>query len=78
MRTESELQLQLECAQTEVEFLRRRLRQSEERLESEKEARQLLDTKVLILIIILVTSLKRHHMVLVKVSFTKHSILVLH
>ncbi|KAF4108561.1 unconventional myosin-XVIIIb-like isoform X3 [Onychostoma macrolepis] len=44
--TESELQLQLECAQTEVEFLRRRLRQSEERLEGEKEARQLLDTKV--------------------------------
>ncbi|XP_016431831.1 unconventional myosin-XVIIIb-like [Sinocyclocheilus rhinocerous] len=44
--TESELQLQLECAQTEVEFLRRRLRQTEERLESEKEARQLLDTKV--------------------------------
>ncbi|KAL1266200.1 hypothetical protein QQF64_001875 [Cirrhinus molitorella] len=46
LATESELQLQLECAQTEVEFLRRRLRQSEERLESEKEARQLLDTKV--------------------------------
>ncbi|XP_067289283.1 unconventional myosin-XVIIIb-like isoform X2 [Pseudorasbora parva] len=44
--TESELQLQLECAQTEVEFLRRRLRQTEERLEGEKEARQLLDTKV--------------------------------
>ncbi|XP_016343496.1 unconventional myosin-XVIIIb-like, partial [Sinocyclocheilus anshuiensis] len=44
--TESELQLQLECAQTEVEFLRRRLRQSEERLDGEKEARQLLDTKV--------------------------------
>lgn len=44
--TESELQLQLECAQTEVEFLRRRLRQTEERLEREKEARQLLDTKV--------------------------------
>ncbi|XP_026130318.1 unconventional myosin-XVIIIb-like isoform X1 [Carassius auratus] len=44
--TESELQLQLECAQTEVEFLRRRLRQSEERLEGEKEARQLLDSKV--------------------------------
>ncbi|XP_066507177.1 unconventional myosin-XVIIIb-like [Hoplias malabaricus] len=45
--TESELQLQLECAQTEVEFLRRRLRQTEERLEAEKEARELLDTKVL-------------------------------
>uniref|UniRef100_A0A8C1NDG2 Myosin XVIIIB n=1 Tax=Cyprinus carpio TaxID=7962 RepID=A0A8C1NDG2_CYPCA len=41
-----ELQLQLECVQTEVEFLRRRLRQTEERLESEKEARQLLDNKV--------------------------------
>ncbi|XP_056117414.1 unconventional myosin-XVIIIb-like isoform X3 [Rhinichthys klamathensis goyatoka] len=46
LATESELQLQLECAQTEVEFLRRRLRQTEERLEREKEARQLLDTKV--------------------------------
>lgn len=44
--TESELQLQLECAQTEVEFLRRRLRQTEERLEGEKEGRQLLETKV--------------------------------
>ncbi|KAI7793466.1 putative unconventional myosin-XVIIIb, partial [Triplophysa rosa] len=46
LATESELQLQLECAQTEVEFLRRRLRQTEERLESEKDARQQLDTKV--------------------------------
>uniref|UniRef100_A0A8C1GU29 Myosin motor domain-containing protein n=1 Tax=Cyprinus carpio TaxID=7962 RepID=A0A8C1GU29_CYPCA len=46
MDDQRELQLQLECAQTEVEFLRRRLRQSEERLEGEKEARQLLDTKV--------------------------------
>ncbi|XP_049325011.1 unconventional myosin-XVIIIb-like [Astyanax mexicanus] len=45
--SESELQLQLECAQTEVEFLRRRLRQTEERLEAEKETRELLDTKVL-------------------------------
>uniref|UniRef100_A0A8C1NGU6 Myosin XVIIIB n=1 Tax=Cyprinus carpio TaxID=7962 RepID=A0A8C1NGU6_CYPCA len=45
-KEESELQLQLECVQTEVEFLRRRLRQTEERLESEKEARQLLDNKV--------------------------------
>lgn len=43
---ESEAQLQLECAQTEVEFLRRRLRQTEERLESEKDARQQLDVKV--------------------------------
>uniref|UniRef100_A0A671LSV4 Unconventional myosin-XVIIIb-like n=1 Tax=Sinocyclocheilus anshuiensis TaxID=1608454 RepID=A0A671LSV4_9TELE len=64
--TESELQLQLECAQTEVEFLRRRLRQTEERLESEKEARQLLDTKVLILIITLIMTLKRHLRVFVK------------
>lgn len=46
LHTESELQLQLECAQTEVEFLRKRLRQTEERLESEKDARQQLDTKV--------------------------------
>ncbi|XP_076842626.1 unconventional myosin-XVIIIb isoform X2 [Brachyhypopomus gauderio] len=45
--TESELQLQLECAQTEVEFVRRRLRQTEERLEAEKQARELLDAKVL-------------------------------
>uniref|UniRef100_A0A8C9W259 Myosin XVIIIB n=1 Tax=Scleropages formosus TaxID=113540 RepID=A0A8C9W259_SCLFO len=42
----SELQLQLECAQTEVEFLRRRLRQSEERLDQEREARAQLDSKV--------------------------------
>uniref|UniRef100_A0A8C2BHU1 Myosin motor domain-containing protein n=1 Tax=Cyprinus carpio TaxID=7962 RepID=A0A8C2BHU1_CYPCA len=46
MDDQRELQLQLECVQTEVEFLRRRLRQTEERLESEKEARQLLDNKV--------------------------------
>ncbi|KAK1800878.1 hypothetical protein P4O66_006054 [Electrophorus voltai] len=45
--TESELQLQLECAQTEVDFVRRRLRQTEERLEAEAQARQLLDAKVL-------------------------------
>ncbi|KAF7701100.1 unconventional myosin-XVIIIb-like isoform X2 [Silurus meridionalis] len=45
--TEGELQLQLDCAQTEVEFLRRRLRQTDERFEAEKEARVLLDTKVL-------------------------------
>ncbi|XP_039533240.1 unconventional myosin-XVIIIb-like [Pimephales promelas] len=66
LATESELQLQLECAQTEVEFLRRRLRQTEERLEREKEARQLLDTKVMELQSQLdqskrsVTDLKRH------------------
>uniref|UniRef100_A0A8C9RPR5 Myosin XVIIIB n=1 Tax=Scleropages formosus TaxID=113540 RepID=A0A8C9RPR5_SCLFO len=46
MGTKSELQLQLECAQTEVEFLRRRLRQSEERLDQEREARAQLDSKV--------------------------------
>ncbi|XP_030625348.1 unconventional myosin-XVIIIb [Chanos chanos] len=64
--TESELQLQLECAQTEVEFLRRRLRQTEERLEAERVAREQLDTKVLELQAQLeqskrsVTELKRH------------------
>lgn len=46
--SESELLLQLECAQTEVEFLRRRLKQTEERLEAEKGARELLDNKVLL------------------------------
>ncbi|XP_061118612.1 unconventional myosin-XVIIIb-like isoform X2 [Conger conger] len=45
--TESELQLQLECAQTEVEYLRRRLRQGEERLEAERGARAQLESKVL-------------------------------
>ncbi|XP_051539744.1 unconventional myosin-XVIIIb-like isoform X2 [Myxocyprinus asiaticus] len=64
--TDSEQQLQLECAQTEVEFLRRRLRQTEERLEGEKEARQQLDAKVQELQYQLeqskrsVTDLKRH------------------
>ncbi|XP_072570134.1 unconventional myosin-XVIIIb isoform X2 [Paramormyrops kingsleyae] len=43
---ESELLLQLECAQTEVEFLRRRLRQGEERQEAEREARAQLESKV--------------------------------
>ncbi|XP_048876504.1 LOW QUALITY PROTEIN: unconventional myosin-XVIIIb-like [Brienomyrus brachyistius] len=43
---ESELLLQLECAQTEVEFLRRRLRQAEERQEAEREARAQLESKV--------------------------------
>ncbi|XP_047660634.1 unconventional myosin-XVIIIb isoform X3 [Tachysurus fulvidraco] len=66
MATEGELHLQLDCAQTEVEFLRRRLRQMEERFEAEKEARKLLDTKVLELQAQLeqskrtVTELKRH------------------
>ncbi|XP_035248113.1 unconventional myosin-XVIIIb-like isoform X4 [Anguilla anguilla] len=45
--TESETQLQLECAQTEVEFLRRRLRQSEERQEADREARAQLESKVM-------------------------------
>ncbi|XP_036384413.1 unconventional myosin-XVIIIb-like [Megalops cyprinoides] len=62
----SELQLQLECAQTEVEFLRRRLRQGEERLEAEREARVQLESKVMELQSQLeqskrsVTELKRH------------------
>ncbi|XP_062339963.1 unconventional myosin-XVIIIb-like isoform X1 [Osmerus eperlanus] len=44
--TGGEMALQLECCQTEVEFVRRRLKQTEERLESERQARQQLDTKV--------------------------------
>ncbi|XP_028456905.1 unconventional myosin-XVIIIb isoform X1 [Perca flavescens] len=44
--TESELAMQLECCQTEVEFVRRRLKQTEEKLETERESRQQLDTKV--------------------------------
>uniref|UniRef100_A0A8C6MEW9 Myosin motor domain-containing protein n=1 Tax=Nothobranchius furzeri TaxID=105023 RepID=A0A8C6MEW9_NOTFU len=44
--TESELAMQLECCHTEVEFVRRRLRQTEEKLETEKQTRQQLDTKV--------------------------------
>ncbi|XP_071369479.1 unconventional myosin-XVIIIb, partial [Centroberyx affinis] len=38
--------LQLECCQTEVEFVRRRLKQTEEKLETERQTRQQLDTKV--------------------------------
>nr|XP_046231592.1 unconventional myosin-XVIIIb-like isoform X2 [Scatophagus argus] len=44
--TGSELAVQLECCQTEVEFVRRRLRQTEEKLETERQTRQQLDTKV--------------------------------
>uniref|UniRef100_A0A3Q3LZS0 Myosin motor domain-containing protein n=1 Tax=Labrus bergylta TaxID=56723 RepID=A0A3Q3LZS0_9LABR len=44
--TDSELAMQLECCQTEVEFVRRRLKQTEEKLEMERETRQQLDTKV--------------------------------
>ncbi|XP_029921706.1 unconventional myosin-XVIIIb [Myripristis murdjan] len=44
--TESELTLQLECCQTEVEFVRRRLKQTEEKLETERQTRQQLDSKV--------------------------------
>ena len=44
--TESELAMQLECCQTEVEFVRRRLKQTEEKLEAERQTRQQLDTKV--------------------------------
>uniref|UniRef100_A0A3B4B8Y9 Myosin motor domain-containing protein n=1 Tax=Periophthalmus magnuspinnatus TaxID=409849 RepID=A0A3B4B8Y9_9GOBI len=44
--TESELAMQLECCQTEVEFLRKRLKQTEEKLETEKQTRQQLDAKL--------------------------------
>ncbi|XP_029940284.1 unconventional myosin-XVIIIb [Salarias fasciatus] len=44
--TESELAMQLECCQTEVEFLRRRLKQTEEKVEAERQMRQQLDAKV--------------------------------
>ncbi|KAM3874623.1 unconventional myosin-XVIIIb [Diretmus argenteus] len=44
--SESELALQLECCQTEVEFVHRRLKQTEEKLETERQTRQQLDTKV--------------------------------
>ncbi|MEQ2268133.1 hypothetical protein XENORESO_015894, partial [Xenotaenia resolanae] len=44
--TESELALELDCCQTEVEFVRRRLKQTEEKLETERQTRQQLDTKV--------------------------------
>ncbi|KAG7234235.1 hypothetical protein INR49_005474 [Caranx melampygus] len=38
--------MQLECSQTEVEFVRRRLKQTEEKLETERQTRQQLDAKV--------------------------------
>uniref|UniRef100_A0A3P8XGF4 Myosin motor domain-containing protein n=1 Tax=Esox lucius TaxID=8010 RepID=A0A3P8XGF4_ESOLU len=38
--------LQLECCQTEVEFVRRRVKQTEERLEAERQTRLELDAKV--------------------------------
>ncbi|XP_051906479.1 unconventional myosin-XVIIIb-like isoform X3 [Hippocampus zosterae] len=44
--TESELALQLECCQTEVDFLRRRLQQTDEKAEAERQARQQVDAKV--------------------------------
>ncbi|XP_019909130.2 unconventional myosin-XVIIIb isoform X2 [Esox lucius] len=44
--TESEMALQLECCQTEVEFVRRRVKQTEERLEAERQTRLELDAKV--------------------------------
>ncbi|XP_072228607.1 LOW QUALITY PROTEIN: unconventional myosin-XVIIIb-like [Leuresthes tenuis] len=44
--TDSELAMQLECSQTEVEFVRRRLKQTEEKLETERQTRQQLDSKV--------------------------------
>ncbi|XP_061553551.1 unconventional myosin-XVIIIb-like isoform X3 [Phycodurus eques] len=43
--TESELVLKLECCQTEVGFLRRRLQQTEEKAEVERHARQQLDAE---------------------------------
>ncbi|XP_034566021.1 unconventional myosin-XVIIIb [Notolabrus celidotus] len=44
--TDGELAMQLECCQTEVEFVRRRLKQTEEKLETERQTRQQLDAKV--------------------------------
>nr|XP_029501579.1 unconventional myosin-XVIIIb-like [Oncorhynchus nerka] len=43
---ESEMALQLECCQTEVEYVRRRLKHTEERLEAERQTHLELDTKV--------------------------------
>lgn len=43
---DSELAMQLECCQTEVEFVRRRLKQTEEKLEAERQSREQLDAKV--------------------------------
>ncbi|KAK5878372.1 hypothetical protein CesoFtcFv8_023784 [Champsocephalus esox] len=66
IRTEGELSMQLEVSQTEVEFLRRRLKQTEEKLETEKQSRQQLDSKVSVLQAQVdqsrrsVTELKRH------------------
>ncbi|XP_026153200.1 unconventional myosin-XVIIIb isoform X2 [Mastacembelus armatus] len=63
---ESELAMQLECCHTEVEFVRRRLKQTEEKLETERQTRQQLDTKLATLQAQLeqsrrsVTELKRH------------------
>ncbi|XP_068190713.1 unconventional myosin-XVIIIb-like isoform X1 [Antennarius striatus] len=64
--TDSELAMQLECCQTEVEFVRRRLKQTEEKLETERRSREQLDAKVATLQAHLeqsrrsVTDLKRH------------------
>ncbi|KAM3600297.1 uncharacterized protein V6R79_021043 [Siganus canaliculatus] len=64
--TDSELTMQLECCQTEIDFLRRRLKQTEEKLEAERQTRQQLDAKVASLQTQLeqsrktVTELKRH------------------
>ncbi|XP_077944755.1 unconventional myosin-XVIIIb isoform X4 [Gasterosteus aculeatus] len=64
--SDSELAMQLECSQTEVEFVRRRLKQTEEKLETERQSRQQLDAKVVALQALLeqsrrsVTDLKRH------------------
>uniref|UniRef100_A0A4W5PJ62 Myosin motor domain-containing protein n=1 Tax=Hucho hucho TaxID=62062 RepID=A0A4W5PJ62_9TELE len=44
--TGSEMALQLECCQTEVEYVRRRLKHTEERLEAERQTHLELDTKV--------------------------------
>uniref|UniRef100_A0AAZ3Q010 Myosin motor domain-containing protein n=1 Tax=Oncorhynchus tshawytscha TaxID=74940 RepID=A0AAZ3Q010_ONCTS len=44
--TKSEMALQLECCQTEVEYVRRRLKHTEERLEAERQTHLELDTKV--------------------------------
>nr|XP_057913691.1 unconventional myosin-XVIIIb-like isoform X2 [Doryrhamphus excisus] len=64
--TASELAMQLEGCQTEVDFVRRRLKQMEDKVEAERETRQLLDNKVVALQAQLdqskknVSELKRH------------------
>ncbi|XP_026028449.1 unconventional myosin-XVIIIb isoform X2 [Astatotilapia calliptera] len=64
--TETELVMQLECCQTEMEFVCRRLKQTEEKLETERQTRQELDAKVATLQAQLeqsrrsVTEVKRH------------------